>query len=136
MTRLCRVQKKNKFNLDCSHMHFHDKPTDTQHHSSDTARSTFGYQAELPPSTGYEPELDYEDNTSNLYVFISSDTVQTSENQFGDEMSQRLSRQEACDVGPEPSRHLVLKRRLPTEEMPHVPDGKRSLARVVGQILS
>ena len=47
-------------------MHFHDNPTDSQHHSahtyevslgsttalrtSDTARSTFGYQAELPPS--------------------------------------------------------------------------------------
>ena len=49
------------------HMHFHDNPTDTYHHSvhaheeslgttprrtpSDPARSTFGYQAELPPST-------------------------------------------------------------------------------------
>ena len=49
------------------HMHFHDHPTDTQHHSahtyevslgdttplisSDTARSTFGSQAELPSST-------------------------------------------------------------------------------------
>ena len=49
-------------------MHFHDNPTDTQHHSahtcevsfgsttpqrnpSDTARCTFGSQAAFPPST-------------------------------------------------------------------------------------
>ena len=64
-------------------MHFHDNPTDTQHHiahdhevslgsttplrnPSDTAWSMFGYQAELAPSTGYEHNLP------------SSDTMQCS----------------------------------------------------------
>ena len=55
-------------NLDCIHVHFQDTPTDTQHrmahdhevslgsttplsNPSDTARSTFGCQAELPRPT-------------------------------------------------------------------------------------
>ena len=41
-------------------------------------RSTFGYQAESPPSTGYEPNLYHEDTTSNLHVSISDDAVQMS----------------------------------------------------------
>ena len=70
-------------------------PTDLQHHSahtyevrlgsttplrnpSATARSTFVDQADLRLSTGYEPNLYYEDNTSNLYVSTSGDTVQSS----------------------------------------------------------
>ena len=57
------------------HMHFHDNPTDTQHHSahthevslasttphcspSDTARSKFGCQTELPPSTERGVDID------------------------------------------------------------------------------
>ena len=39
---------------------------------SDTARSALGYQAELPPSTGYGPNLHCKDHTSNLYVSISA----------------------------------------------------------------
>ena len=46
--------------------------------SSDTARSTVGCQAELPPSTGYDSNLYFEDTTSNLCVSISSDTMQSS----------------------------------------------------------
>ena len=42
----------------CMHMHFHDNPTDTQHHSapsSDTARCVFCDQVEVPPSK-WNPE--------------------------------------------------------------------------------
>ena len=124
-------KKWRKLNHDCSHMHLHDNATDTQHHSSDTARSTFGHQAELPLSTGYEPELDCEDNSSNLYVSISSDTVQSSAT--GSETLCRNDSPDLVMLGTSRSDTLCRNRRLPTEEMPHVPDGEGRLAREVGQ---
>ena len=45
---------------------------------SDPKRSTFDYQAEVLLPAGYHPNLYYEDNTSNLYMSISDDTMQCS----------------------------------------------------------
>ena len=53
----------------------------------------FGYQAELLPSSGYDPNLYFEDNTSN--IFVSSDTVRSSATSLEQNMSQRLSLQKA-----------------------------------------
>ena len=91
--KLCSLEKKlcHRHVDDRIHMHFHDSPSDTQHHStvtyevslvsttplrnpSDPARKTRGCQAELP-STSYEPNLHYEDTTLNLYDSITSEAV-------------------------------------------------------------
>ena len=90
---------------------------------SDTARSTFGYQAELPPSTSYEPKLYYKDNTSNLYVYISSGTVQSS----------ATNSKSSTHARREPKRHLVQAGRLPTEETHHVSEGQMRMAREVSE---
>ena len=123
------------------HMHFHDNLTDTHHHSahthevslgnttplknpSHTARSTFGSLAELPllHSTSYELTLYYEDNTSNLHVSFSSDTVQSSATSIETEDAASILPEESLLLSSGPGsnaqQHPVQQRMLPSDEIP------------------
>ena len=133
----------------CIHMHLHRNPTDTQHrraltceaslcsttpqrNPSHTARSTFGCQAEFPPSTDYEPNLYYEDNTPNLYVsIISSDTVQSS-------VTSAETEDAALTL---PAESLLLSSgaeqlAATSDEIPNVPEEERRLPKGRQRILS
>ena len=120
-------------------MHFHDNSTDTQTRTrskpqqyytteelSDTARSTFGF---------YEPNMYYEDDTSNHHVSISSNPVQSSAT--SSEMKDAATTLPAeslllsSNAGREPERHPVQKRRLLTNEIPNVLEGEIRVARRV-----
>ena len=101
-------------------------PPEAQLHrgTSGFARSTPTYQAELHPSTGYEPNLYYEDKSSNFYVSISGDTVQSAATSSWTEDAPTTLLVESLlwssHAGRELQRYLVSKWWLPTYEINNV----------------